>query len=360
MMQAQATLLVALVSSRIERTRYRRPISRHNKLVKASGELITRWWKDLDKLESVGRYCAQLEKQVLSGECAQATEAISVLQTHLRRKLGVRRARVAVARAVRVLKNIAVHERTTTLNSRPVSERQVQKFAELAAQHAFGPASWPNRMGTSVELASVTTPSHSIRLETYKKDFTDGQLSPSTSEVAERIGEHMRDLAVGGAFRDFVLRSGLAPVNAASLRHNYDATTVEAQSFITAVTAECARLRTAGQQPVVLVGRTAPGAYLHAHRWGSNPWQHELPPGVVWRRGDVAKGEPDRELLNDVPVHELNTPNGDCYVVPFSSIEVLQLGGTSLASAVAIRWGQLNDERLELVLSWKAHFRESA
>lgn len=356
---AQATLLVALVPSRIGRIPHRRRFSRHNTLVASSRELIERWWKDLDKLESVARYCAELEKRVLSQECSHASKAITVLQGRLENKVGIRRARVTVARALRSLKNVAVHERITTLRSRRVSERKVQKFAELAAQHAFGGASWPHRVGTRIEFApSLAHKSQSLRLETDKKSYTEEDLSGSTGDVAERMGDHMRENAFAWCLGDLIARTGLTPANDPGIRHNYEATQAEAETFLTAVGARCASLRALGQQPVVLVGGTAPGAYLHAHRWGNHPWQYALPPGLVWRHGDPTKGEPDRDLLNDAPVYELGTPNGDCYVVPFSSVEVLQLGGPGLSSAVAIRWAQVSDERLELVLSWKAQFRE--
>lgn len=360
MVTAQVTLLVAMASPRLPLWTHRQPLSRYNPLAQTSRRLIESWWKDLDKLESVGRYCDQLKTQVLSEECRQAAPAISILRRHLSKTTGVRPARVAVARAISSLSEVAAHERTVTLRALKVDERLVQRFAEEASQHAFGPRSWPHRVGVTLEFTpDLVGASRSVRIDVYKKDFVDRQQSQSDSGLAEYVGEHLREAALAWCLRDFVSRFGVTPVNGPGLRDNYQASQAELQTFITAVGHRCAQVRAAGENPVVLVGRTAVGSYLSARRWGANPWQCPLPGGITWRRGELANDEPDAELLNDAPVYEFDTPEGDCYVVPYVAIQTLEVRGNGPASSASIKWTQLNDERLQLVVSCVAVFRQA-
>lgn len=344
MKRAQATLLVAVAL----------PHGRH---VGTNKRLIERWWRDLDKLESVASYCQDMRRHVLSHEFNSAMPTITALQTHLGTTGRVRSARLAVARTLKELRKVALHERVITLRSLDVDENVVLRMAEKIATLAFDPQHWPCLPGTIIKFVpGLVADQQSVNFEDYKKQFVAGVPQQPDTGLAEHMAEYVRARALGWSFSKRIADAAVAPANAKSLMHNGQATVAELQAFISSVGALCTGLRSAGVDPIVLVGRTVLASYLRPYRWGPGHCQCPLPVGVNLRNGDPRKGETAIAFVNETPVYEFDTPNGDCYVVPASIVKTLEVGGTDASATVSIKWTQVNDERLHFSVSWKARF----
>jgi len=344
MKQALATLLVALAKP-------------PGHCVRENKKLIESWWKDLDKLESVARYCQDMRCQVLSQEFGSATPVVTVLQSYLGTTTQSRSGQLVVARTMKELHRAAVHERLATLRVLDVDEDEVQRLAEKIAIHAFGPLHWPSLLGTSIAFVpTLEAYQGSITFEYDKTHFVAGTPHPPDSGFAEHIAEYVRHQAVGWAFSRRVAEIGVVPTNTESLRNDYDATDADAQTFISSVVRLCSDLRSAGENPVVLVGQGTISSYLRTYKWGAGYWQYQLPAGITLRNADQNKGESAMAFINEAPVYQFDTPNGDCYVVPSSLVRVFEVCGSDMLSALNIKWTQVNHERLKFVASWKARF----
>lgn len=345
MKRALATLLVAVAVPRGRR------IGENKKLIES-------WWKDLDKLESVARYCQDLRREVLSNDFNSATPAVVALQTHLKTTGRIRSARLALASTMKALRKVALHERVMTLRALDVKDHEVQHLAEAIAAHAFDPQRWPSWPGTTVRFVpGLVADQQSVTFEDYKSSYVLGVPKQRDAELAEHMAEYVRQHALACSFSKRVADASVIPANDPSLRNNYQATVAELQVFISTVGALCTALRSAGADPVVLVGQSVPASYLQLYKWGPGSWQCPLPLGVTLRNGDPSKGESTAAFVNETPVYEFDTPNGDCYVVPSAMVKTLELGGSDTSSALSIRWTQLNDERLSFLVSWNARFR---
>jgi hypothetical protein len=344
MKRAQATLLVAVAVPRGRR-------------VGANRMLIERWWRDLDKLESVARYCQDLRRQLLAQDFKSAMAAVNALQTHLGTTSRIRSARFAVSRTLKELQKVALFERVITLRSLGVDGHAVSRMGEKIATLAFDAQHWPSSPVTSVQFVTgLVADQQSVTFEDDKKRFVTGVQQQLDAGLAEHMAEFVRAHALGWSLSKRIADAAIAPANAKSLRHNQQANVAELQVFISSVAALCKGLRSAGIEPVVLVGRTGPSSYLRPHRWGPAHWQCPLPIGVNLRNGDPGKGELATAFVDETPVYEFDTPNGDCYVVPASIVKTLEVGGTGASSALSIKWTQVNDERLRFLVSWKAKF----
>lgn len=345
MKRALATLLVAVAVPRGRR------IGENKKLIES-------WWKDLDKLESVARYCQDLRREVLSNDFNSATPAVVALQTHLKTTGRIRSARLALASTMKALRKVALHERVMTLRALDVKDHEVQHLAEEIAAHAFDPQRWPSWPGTTVRFVpELVADQQSVTFEDYKSSYVLGVPKQRDAGLAEHMAEYVRQHALACSFSKRVADASVIPANDPSLRNNYQATVAELQVFISTVGALCTALRSAGADPVVLVGQSVPASYLQLYKWGPGSWQCPLPLGVTLRNGDPSKGESTAAFVNETPVYEFDTPNGDCYVVPSAMVKTLELGGSDTSSALSIRWTQLNDERLSFLVSWNARFR---
>lgn len=345
MKRALATLLAALAVPRCRR------IGNNKKLIES-------WWKDLDKLESVARYCQDLRREVLSNDFNSATPAVVALQTHLQTTSRIRSARLAVASTMKGLRKVALHERVMTLRATDVKEHEVRHLAEAIAAHAFDPPRWPSWSGTTVRFVpGLVAEQQSVTFEDYKSNYVSGAPKQPDAGLAEHMAEYVRRHALASSLSKRVADAGVTPANDPSLRNNYQATVAELQVFMSTVGALCSALRSAGADPVVLVGQSVPASYFQLYKWGPGSWQCPLPLEVTLRNGDTSKGEPTATFVNETPVYEFDTPNGDCYVVPSAMVKTLELGGSDASSALSIRWTQLNDERLSFLVSWNARFR---
>jgi hypothetical protein len=341
---AQTTLLVALAMSG----------GRH---IGENKQVLESWWRDLDKLESVARYCEEMRRRVLSNDFSSATPAVITLQMHLGTTGRVRSARLAIARAMKELRRVALFERVITLRALDVEEHEVWRLAEKIASGAFDPQRWPSSPSTTIRFVpGLVADQQSVTFDDDKKRYVTGISQQADAGLAEQLAEHVRRNALGWSLRKRLADAGLTPANTEALRGNYHATVAERQAFISAVGALCTALRSADAAPIVLVGHRIPASHLEPSKWGTDTWQCPLPAGVTIRNGDPSKGEPATALVNEGPVYEFDTPNGDCYVVPSAIVKTLEVGGSDPSSALSIRWTLLTDEKLQFVVSWKARF----
>jgi hypothetical protein len=203
-------------------------------------------------------------------------------------------------------------------------------------------------------VAMSPAPRDSVLVEDNKTRYLVEVREQVDADFAENIGDSVRACALAWSFAARVHAEGLTAINSLELRNNHQATAVERQAFVEKLAAACASVRDSGAEPIVLAGNAAPGAMLRPYRWGPGEWQCPLPPGVEIRAGDAALGEIAPAYLNDVPVVDFNTPSGDCYVVPWSMVKTLEVGGGDPSRAVTLTWERVNDERLKLTATWSA------
>ncbi|WP_146605527.1 hypothetical protein [Ralstonia pseudosolanacearum] len=341
MVRAQAILLVSIAAG-------------SNQQVGASKTLVERWWKDIDKLESVNRQLQVLRREVLSASFVDAVPLVSELQSQLHKHCPVRTGRLGVARAVKQLSRVAEHERRLTLRSFPVAEDRVQDFGKRVGVVAFDVEKLPPPIEALRFTPGGLSTQHSVVFQDEKKRYLVGVGNGADDGLIERVGESVREMAVAWAFHRTVVSKGLKPVNNPTLRNDFNASHAAMQGFASAVAAHCAALRAVGEQPVVLVGRSAPAVYLRPYKWGSASWQCPLPPGVTIRQADGGLG---RSFINDAPVFDFETPDTDCYVVPASWLSKLVVQGADAGNGASIRWNQLTDTQLEFRISWSAEFQ---
>ncbi|SOE80585.1 hypothetical protein SAMN05446927_3813 [Caballeronia arationis] len=173
------------------------------------------------------------------------------------------------------------------------------------------------------------------------------------SDLTEQVGKSVRRHAVAWSFAIAVDRNGLHPINSAALRDDWDASIDERRALITAVSKRCASIRQTGEEPVILVGRSAAGMYLHADRWGSSAWQMEAPTSVTIRHG---AGGGEFAFIDDWPLFDFDTPNGDCYVASRALLRSLTVSGSTARDAMAITWVQAKGDRLVFTLTWSSAF----
>ncbi len=346
MKRAQATLLVALATS-----------SRQQ--IGDSKKLVETLWKDLDKLELVARYCQDLRREVLSSSFSSSTAAVKVLQTNLERSGQIRSTRLIAAQTMKRLRQVALYERLLTLRMLSVDEKKIRSVALQIAQRAFDaehPLAPPLKELRFVP--GLNAPLLSVRIETDKKHYVAGDSKLSNSALSEYLAPTVWQHSLAWSFKDRLQGTSFKPVNSPSLRGNYQATSLEMQTFASDVDAQCAALRATGIDPIVLVGNAAVSTYLRAHKWGDNSWQCPMPPGIVIKQPDPQSEQRAMALINDVPVYSFETPNGDCYVVPAAMLQTLQICGADAASSMNIEWKQLSDEKLQFFISWKSTFAE--
>jgi hypothetical protein len=121
--------------------------------INRSKRLVERWWKDLDKLEQVESYLAELRKEVLSGAFTSRQAPVMILQTLLGKAQRRRAGCLATAVALKKLHAVAAHERRTTLRALPVDVEKVRGLGRKIAAHAFDTtASLPPRSRESISL----------------------------------------------------------------------------------------------------------------------------------------------------------------------------------------------------------------
>lgn len=342
---AQLTLLVAVAA-------------KSNRRIGKNKRLIESWWRDLDNLKSVARHYQELQQLVLSDDFNSLIARNLASAMHSVTEEQILSARNDIASTMEELSKVALHEHTITLRALTVCEHKIKFLGMALGTHAFDPQHWPKYPRTTLKFVpGLEVEEQSVWFEDDKSNYAPDASEEAVTGVAESMAEHVRQLALAWSLHKCLTDTGEKPLNEQSLRENYDATATEKQAFISAVAERCSSLRSAGIEPVILVGHSLPTTYLEHYSWGPNTWQCELPSGIALRHGEPSKNEPPVTFINDTPVLQFDTPNGDCYVVPSTMLNTLELAGSDPSSALSISWTQLSDEKLKFLITWKARFR---
>lgn len=324
--------------------------------INRSKRLVERWWKDLDNLEKVERYLAELRKEVLSGAFTSRQTPVMILQS-LRGKAPRRRAGCrATAEALKKLQAVAAHERGTTLRALPVDVEKVRGLGLKIAAHAFNAtAGLPPPVERIDFSRNAATLAMSTSITCERKWYLEGFDAGSDDDLAERIGDLVQQTLLQLSFGKLVADFGLKPVNGSELRELHDATSDQMRAYLSAVATQCSSLEALGVTPVILVGRTAARTLLNPWKWGTQDWRCLPPEGVI-----VSTGEPRHprtfSVINGIPVFRFDTPEGDCYVLNRDILKSLAVEGTSASNAITIDWEAVSEEQLKLTLKWRAGF----
>lgn len=343
MRRAQGILLVSLSASRAE-------------AISMSTELIESWWKDIDKLESVELHLESFRRDVLSGSFAEVNTVIASLQALMQNGRRIRASRLAVARAMRQLGDVAQRERHTTLRAFPVAPEKVSDLGLRIAAVVFDASKLPPPVSAVRFVPGLATSRRSVTFEDDSKRYLSGIGQGAGAGLVNQIGDAVRQRMPDWALHKALMEAGLQPVNSPALRNDFRASCADRQAYLSAVAAHCSALQAAGDRPVLLVGRSAAATYLRPYQWGPESWRCPLPPGISLRAGT---GESGHASINDAPVFEFGTPNADCYVVPASWLGTLAVEGSDATSALAITWSRVSDTRLKFTLNWNAEFQEA-
>jgi hypothetical protein len=343
MTRAQTILLASLAEAR-------------GNSISRSKKLIERWWKDIDKLESVARYCTDLRRDVLSCDFADAQGAVASLQGLLEKSHRVRSGRLAAAVALKRLSEVARKERRITLKALAIDQTKVRNFVHRVAARAFDASKLPPPIGVLNFLPMQSLNCMSLSFSDDKKHYLENIGAGTYSDLAEHVGDSTREHLLACSFRKLVADHTLTPVNSPALRQNYQASHAEMQEFLTMVALQCSTYQARGERPVGLVGNSAAGILLREYEWGSEDWKCPLPANVVVSAGKAADAPGIVSLINGVPMFDFNTPHGDCYVFPAAILNTLSIAGPDANSALAISWIEEGIDRLQFTLSWKAGF----
>ncbi|SAK82109.1 hypothetical protein AWB79_05431 [Caballeronia hypogeia] len=339
--QSQALILVSLVATA-------RP------QVIRSKRLIERWWKDVGKLETVDRYLRDMRRVVLSKSFEELVPATSILQSRFATSLRIRSARLAIARVVRQLSVIAQRERRLAMKAFGIDAEKVRALGAQIAEVAFDGGAPNAPVDGLAFVPGLPLRNWTYRFDDYSKYFLKHIETGADSALAEQVGKTVRQCIVAWSFAAAVDFEGLEPLNSAVLRGDWDASLDERHAFIIAVSKRCATIRDRGEEPVILVGHSAAGMYLHADRWGSSAWQTEPPASVTIRHG---AGGGEIAFVDNWPVFDFDTPNGDCYVVSRALLRSLTVSGSNARDAMGITWVQAKEDRLVFTLTWSSAFR---
>ncbi|EEA03498.1 hypothetical protein BH160DRAFT_1179 [Burkholderia sp. H160] len=340
MTRAHAILLVALAERR-------RPSPDTSKA------LIERWWKDIDKLDSVASFLVNLRKEVLSPAFDAIGPVVTILQSHLNKDHSFRVGRLAVAKEAKNLAKVSRHERRITLRALPVATDAIARLTKGVELLVFDPSKLPGPVRALRYDAKLKAPKLSRSFVSEKRRYQAGFEKGADEGFVKFVANHVRGYLVFRAFNALLDRIDAQPVNRPDLRTDFQASSEAMLEFINAVAQKCASLRAGGLTPVVLVGRSAAGVYLRPHRWGTQPWQCPLPAEITVLSGNAAGGFAH---VNGTPVYEFDTPNGDCYVLSDVLLHTLTAVGADAPSALSVDWNQLNEEQLQFTVCFAGEF----
>lgn len=342
MKRAQGVLLVSLASAR-------------RNSVPHSKKLIGRWWKDVDKLEQVQKYCVDLRQDIRSDAFSDMQAAVSCLIAFLGKSHRIRFGRFAVVAALRQLEAVSQNERQITLRALTVDAKKVRGLSDRIAAHAFDRTKISPPIGALDFVPGLAMPTMKESFYDAKKRYLESIGGGSDTGLAELMGERVRELLLARSFEKVVRDAGLRPINDSSLRDKYDADHADMQAYLLAIASQCSVLKATGSVPVVLVGRSAASTLLHEYRWGNEQWKCPLPPGLAVSAGN-ASAPHSIAFINEVPVFEFETPHGDCFVLPATMLKTLAVAGPGPESALSIAWHAEGDDRLVFDLSWRGGF----
>ncbi|VWC31685.1 hypothetical protein BLA23254_06387 [Burkholderia lata] len=340
MTSAQAKLMAAVVTQ-----------GRSNN--RGSEKLIESWWRDLETLDSVARHCRDIRKLVLSSEFTDCAPAVSTLRNAIGRTGSLRQARVQVARANKIGSLKATRERTLTLRSLTVSEILVRRAVERIAKQVFELKDGASSPIQGVNFVpKLVVPRREYYVSHKKQIFAQGSNAEPEDSFVEAVGQQIFENMIVSAFHQYVVDSELRPVDSENLQSIDQPAVQDLHAFVLTIASLCDALRCASKHPVILVGPGNLSGYLQPFWWGSGHWQTPLPHGVVIRGPDGTKAENAPAYVNDVPVYELPTPNGGCYIVPLEDVQLLRIGGSGVANALNYSWSLMGDEKICITVSF--------
>lgn len=342
MKRAQAILLVALANQR-------------GTSIRRSNEQIAAWWKDIDKLQEVQTYVSDLRKEVLGCAFAGRLASVSVLQEHLGKSYHPRRGALAISNALKKLRDAVARERRTTLRAMTVDADKIRNMGRRIAFHALSSenAVFPVEK-LEFKPSAVACPMR-LSFTVDRKNYLDGIDVEPEERTAEYVGKEVWKYLLARSFGALVSSKGLKPVNTPDLRELYNANPNQMSDYLSAVEKCCSDFSTRGVTPVILVGYTATRVLLLSHKWGVEDWKCSPPVGIDVRKADVNYSEAV-SMINDVPVFEFDTPEGDCYVVEAASLRTLTIDGVGVGDAMSVEWEEVGDEQLKLTIQWRAGF----
>lgn len=343
MKRAQNILLVSLAAAR-------------KSSVSRSKELIEGWWRDFEKLELVERYCADLRRDVLSGAFSDAHPAVSNLRALLDKTHRVRSGRLATAVALKTLLGVARNECRITLRVMSIDQAKVRDLGQRIATQALDTAKLPPPVSSLAFVPGLAGLQSSCTFIDDKKHYLEDIGRGPDSDLAEHIGDWVRQHIVNVSFNKLVADVALKPVNSPAIREHYDASHEEMQAYLAAIALQCSAYQARGEKPIVLVGRSAVRTLLSEYKWGNEDWKCPLPMSVVLSSGEAENGKRTLSFINGVPVFEFETPHGDCYVLPAAMLKTLSVTGSDANSALSISWSEEGYSRLNFKLECKAKF----
>ena len=313
---------------------------------------VERLWRDLDELSAVDTFLSQIRRFTLSAEFTKAEPIVTELRKLLGRDGSTNRARLATSEACRALSKVVKHERLMTLRAMDVNSAAIKRFATQISRAAFGGAVQSKLRATVVYDPSLAAPEYARAFWGEKRRLTDGTVDPLTEDSAKHFGKDVRLHADAWALAEYLSRAGIKPVGESGLQLVSGAT-AEMQAFVSDVAKACTAIRDAGNEPVVLVNAGTLSGALRAYQW--LPFRgRTLPPDIVLRDGDPNAGDAASTYINDTPIREINTPNGDCYVVSAGAIAQFRVLASGDESAVTATWRPHDEERVVITVKWNA------
>jgi hypothetical protein len=314
---------------------------------------IQRWWRDVDKLESVQRYLQDLSSAVLARSLSAAAPVVAILQSHLQSPHRFRKGRVFVARNFQELWKATLRERQITLRTFAVDDKKVQKLREQISAAAFTSPMLSPWIGGVRFSQSAQSTRRSFTFDDEKKHYLEYIDNPARADLSDHIAEAVRRHVLFFSFFDAVSSAGLQPINNAALRDERKTSCGDARIFLECVVQRCSSIHEAGDKPIVLASPFATAAYFRPHKWGTFAWQCELPEKISIEDGIDTNCI---SSINGSPVVEYETPDGDCYVVSESFLSSLEVAGKDTTSGLSISWESLGEHRLRFNVSWEARF----
>jgi hypothetical protein len=326
--------------------------------VRKSKQLIEHWWRDLDKLQEVNRYCGGLREHLGSQDFDGAEAAVQALQVHLNKSFPIRSGRSTVAEALSSLQRVAKHERLTSLKALEVDPEKIHEMARSVGSSAFDAAKYSPPVCEVVHASSPSTSLRQYEFDDHREHYLRGCDSNHGEGLGAFRGAEVRQISLTLGFEALVQELGLQPVSAPTLDASEDMSSEDKRAFIAAVASQCSALGASGETPVVVAGNSPFGQLLSAYEWGPEEWQCQPPSGVAIVPAHVDDGPHALSRVNGVAAYGMETPDEGCFVVPVRLLRSLAVSGLGPDSALSIEWRELNEEELRFTLTWRASFIE--
>lgn len=326
--------------------------------LRASRFEVTRWWRDVRKLESIKLFVNKLHQAISSTECLNSIPAVEQMRSQMGKDRSTGSALQSVERTLKMLSELCTHEKIVTLRSRPVSMSRVLEYAATLGSLTFNPERLPLQIPAVVRFEPELGDTSVTATERHEKVYFLSDSGETVSRYhVEASSVKLFYLVVCEAFSALVRTNTLSPIACPPLKHHVEDQDGQKQSFVVAVANNCARIFAAGESPIVLVPR---GPFLNVFR--SFSWSRSgvsVPANIVLREAGSADAFPGATYINDAPIIEFDTPGNDCFVVPLSALRVLVVRGSSGSDALGVTFVPHGDAHVQLSFKWSAVFRSN-